>query len=180
MKENLKTINKVIEKIINLKDEKDIPALACEILSLLELEDKKIDSVLLAKKLGFVVVTQNLDEKLRAYCTKSKQSLKKFGVDKIICVNSNDNFYVRRYYVIVEVIHYYISKGEEKEEYYHTIEDNCVDAKERKLVSYILMPEKSFKIVYNRYSEYIYCISKVSEFFELPSEEVSYRINILN
>ena len=135
---------------------------------------------------GFKIYTQDLKQNMGGYIVISNDIEEKFGTDKIIVVNENENTYRQRFSLAHEFGHYLLDPGARKTaEFYDAFEtdDNKTDLESLidRFAAELLMPEKQFIDKYNEIKEQIvdsYEICKVlSDFFAAPPTSVEKRFS---
>ena len=171
------------EEFENKEISKDIK----EIIDYTKISEKEypIPVVKIAKNLGFIVVKQELDEDFRGYMAVSKKIEKKFGKDKIICVNSNDNLEYQRFTIAYEIVQYWLKFKKNTDDkndinYYDVCRTTDInDGMEEQVNDYVinlLMPFKEFSRKYIELSNNKDKVEILMKYFEVPRRAVDLRV----
>lgn len=168
MPNNVDSIAKITQKIIRDLKSKEFP----------------IPIVKIMKELNFLVGTQELEDNLSGYIVISEDIVKKFGNDKLICVNSKDSFGHQRFTIAHELAHFLFDYAPvQSDEYYNTYRtDDVDDEKEQranKFAANLLMPEEEFRAKYEELRYDDDKLAKLIKYFEVSKKAVLLRIREL-
>ena len=128
----------------------DVENISKEILSQSKYEkEKPIPIVKIAENMGFKVFQQILPQFLSGFIGIGKMTEKKFGHNKVICVNISDELGHQRFVIGHELGHYLFDYDGISPEYYDTyLKDNHVEFNEKranKFSASLLMPFDDFQ-----------------------------------
>ncbi|MGN0539806.1 MAG: ImmA/IrrE family metallo-endopeptidase [Candidatus Fimenecus sp.] len=143
----------------------------------------------IAKEIGFKIFEMIPDEReLSGLVGISLEYEKDFGTDKIIAVNSDDNYGHKRFAIAHEIAHYIFDFDEKSQiSYYNTYYTNerSETAEERRanyFAACLLMPEEQFKKKYDENfdeNSLLETTKKLADIFKVSPEAVRRRINEL-
>lgn len=144
----------------------------------------------IAKEIGFKIFEMTPEERdLSGLVGISLEYEEDFGTDKIIAVNSDDNYGHKRFTIAHEIAHYIFDFDEKNEiSYYNTYYTNeHSETPEERRANYfaacLLMPEKQFR---NKYKEFfdknslLETTKKLADTFKVSPEAVRRRLEELN
>lgn len=167
----IRTMPRTIENIANIT-EKIIEDLATNTFP--------IPIIKILKELDFLVISQKLEPTLGGYIAISNDIKKKYGNDKIVCINSDDQLGHQRFTLAHELAHYLFDFDDTMNEFFDTYDTrNEMNERERlanKFAANLLMPEKEFEKVYKSGKS----IRDIQEYFEVSQTAVIRRICELN
>lgn len=150
-------------------------------------QDSFVDILELGKQMGFIVGNARLsdDEDGFIISNPNVEEIMGFKTNKIIGVNSNRNFYLKRFIIAHELGHYLFIK--DNNSIFAHRENKLGKSDEENEFDYfaacLLMPEGKFKEVFNNLKiEYSddNLIKAISDKFQVPFESVKRRINELD
>lgn len=172
----------LIEEIRTMpNDIENISDITQKIIKDLKSKEFPIPIVKIMKELNFLVGMQELEDNLSGYIVISENIVKKFGKDKLICVNSKDSLGHQRFTIAHELAHFLFDfNPAQSKEYYNTYRtDDVNDENEKranKFAANLLMPEDEFKKVYMQLYEDEEKFSKLIEYFEVSRRAIDRRI----
>lgn len=168
MPNDIENISDITQKIINDLKSKEFP----------------IPIVKIMKELNFLVGMQELEDNLSGYIVISEDIVKKFGRDKLICVNSKDSLGHQRFTIAHELAHFLFDFNPvQSNEYYNTYRtDDVEDQSEQranKFAANLLMPEEQFRTKYEELRYDDDKLTKLIKYFEVSKKAVLLRIGEL-
>ena len=144
----------------------------------------------IAKEIGFKIFEMVPDEReLSGLVGISLDYEEDFGTDKIIAVNSVDNYGHKRFTIAHEIAHYIFDFDEKSQiSYYNTYyTDEHAETPEERRANYfaacLLMPERQFKSKYEELldeNSLLETTKKLADTFKVSPEAVRRRIDELN
>lgn len=174
---------KLIEEIRNMPSHiEKVSDITKKIIQDLKSQEFPIPIVKIMKELNFLVGTQELEDNLSGYIVIDNVVEKKFGKDRLICVNSKDSLGHQRFTIAHELAHFIFDykPTENNLEYYNTYktddEDDEIERRANKFAANLLMPEDEFKRKYNELKNDDEKYIKLVEYFEVSRRAIDRRI----
>lgn len=172
----------LIEEIRNMpNDIENISDITQKIIKDLKSKEFPIPIVKIMKELNFLVGMQELEDNLSGYIVISEDIVKKFGKDKLICVNSKDSLGHQRFTIAHELAHFLFDfNPAQSNEFYNTYRtDDVENEKEQranKFAANLLMPEEEFTKIYNDLCNDDEKFEKLIKYFEVSRRAIDRRI----
>lgn len=180
----------LIEELLKVKNETEIPKIAKEILKACEYENEIPDIVTIAKKFDFMVAEQQINNgRCGGYAATGKavykyiEFLKKTVANtlyksieswKIIAANTLYSPYDMRYNIAICLSYYLLNSSSKYSEFYFFMDNTKKEEYKMaiELAENILVPNEllASKIEELRYSSYF--LSELSEYFKLPKNVI--------
>lgn len=188
----VKMCREVISRIRNnYTDYEQMSEAARELLTGVKMNEfYPVQIIEIAKSLGFKVFEMSLPEDdLSGLIGIDLEYEEKFGTDKVIAVNSNDNYGHKRFTIAHEIAHYIFDFDEKNQiSYYDTYYTNeHSNTPQEKRANYfaacLLMPEKEFTKKYKEYHDensLLETTKKLADVFKVSPEAVRRRLGEIN
>ena len=163
------------------KDIENISDITQKIIKDLKSKKFPIPIVKIMKELNFLVGMQELEDNLSGYIVISEDIVKKFGKDKLICVNSKDSLGHQRFTIAHELAHFLFDFNPvQSNEYYNTYRtddvDNEKEQRANKFAANLLMPEEEFAKIYSDLCNDDEKFEKLIKYFEVSRRAIDRRI----
>jgi len=172
----------LIEEIRTMpNDIENVSDITQKIIKDLKSKEFPIPIVKIMKELNFLVGMQELEDNLSGYIVISEDIVKKFGKDKLICVNSKDSLGHQRFTIAHELAHFLFDfNPAQSREYYNTYRTDDVDNKNEqranKFAANLLMPKEEFTKIYNDLRNDDEKFAKLIKYFEVSRRAIDRRI----
>lgn len=156
-----------------------IPNITQKIIDDLKTKEFPIPIIKIMKELGFIVGQQELENELSGYIVISEEIVKKFGKNKMICVNSKDSLGHQRFTIAHELAHFLFDYCDSNSEFYNTYKtndvENDVENRANKFAAELLMPEDEFLKQYKKMGKDLQIIGKLAEYFQVSTRAIDRR-----
>lgn len=179
-KEILKMDQKLVNEIRTMpNDISNICNITKKIIDDLKTKEFPIPIIKIMKELDFLVGQQELEDELSGYIVISDDVRKKFGKEKMICVNTKDSLGHKRFTIAHELAHYLFDYSRERAEFYNTYKTNDADnpreQRANRFAAELLMPEDEFMKQYKKLSGETQIVKKLAEYFQVSTRAIDRR-----
>ena len=161
------------------KEVEHISDITQKIIDDLKTKEFPIPIIKIMKELGFIVGQQELEDELSGYIVISEDITKKFGKDRMICVNSKDSLGHQRFTIAHELAHFLFDYSDEKAEFYNTYRtddvENEAEIRANRFAAELLMPEDEFLKQYKKMGNDVQIVTKLAEYFQVSNRAIDRR-----
>lgn len=128
--------------------ENDVAEASKRVLEYFDIDQVPVPIVSIAKKLGFRVYQQDMEDEMSGYIAVSKKWEEKFGTDKLVIVNAEHSMGHKRFTIAHELCHYLLDyKNRNKpyyDAYYSYLKNEPREKRANQFAASLLMPELQF------------------------------------